>query len=120
MNEFKENIFYKTYPRIDLHGMTSDIAEVYINDFISENLKLGNEYIIIIHGIGKGILSKKTEYILKQNKNVIYYRKDYFNLGITLAKLNVDKCHKMWYYILTSKKKTKCIQKNVINIIDIS
>lgn len=95
MNEFKENIFYKTYPRIDLHGMTSDIAEVFINDFISENLKLGNEYIIIIHGIGKGILSKKTEYILKQNKNVISYKKDYFNLGITLVKINVDKCHKL-------------------------
>lgn len=91
MKEFKENIFYKNYPKIDLHGMTSDIAKVYINDFIEENIKLKNENIIIIHGIGKGILSKKCEYILKNNKNVIEYKKDYFNLGVTLVKINVDK-----------------------------
>lgn len=95
MKEYKENIFYKNYPKIDLHGMTSDIAEVYINGFIDENYKLKNENFIIIHGIGEGILSKKTEYILRNNNKVLEYKKDYFNLGETIVKINVDKSKKM-------------------------
>lgn len=91
MKDYSENIFYKNYPTIDLHGMTSDIAEVYINDFINENLKLKKEYIIIIHGIGQGILSKKTEYVLSRHKYVKEYKKDNFNLGTTIVKLSVDK-----------------------------
>lgn len=93
MKNYNENVFYKNYPTIDLHGMTSDIAEVYINDFINENIKLNREYIIIIHGIGKGILSKKTEYVLSKHKYVKEYKKDNFNLGMTIVKLIVDKSH---------------------------
>ena len=91
MKKFKENIFTKNYPTIDLHGMTSDIAEVYINDFIAENIKLKNKNIVIIHGIGEGILSKKTEYILSRHKNVESYKKDYFNLGTTIVTLKLDR-----------------------------
>lgn len=91
MREYSDNIFYKNYPTIDLHGMTSDIADVYIKDFIKENLKLKNEFIVIIHGIGKGILAKQTEYILSNHKRVKEFKKDNFNLGVTLVKLSVDK-----------------------------
>lgn len=91
MKKYSENIFYKNYPTIDLHGMTRDIASVYINDFINENLKLKNEFLVIIHGKGEGILAKQTEYILSSHKYVKEFKKDNFNLGTTLVKLSVDK-----------------------------
>ena len=82
---------FTNIPSLDLHGETSDTARILIDEFITDNLKLGNYKVLIIHGIGKGILSKKCEYILKNNKKVIEYGKDYFNLGATIAKINVDK-----------------------------
>lgn len=82
------DIFIKNYPKIDLHGYDRESARVATNDFISENLILGNTNIVIIHGIGTGIVKESVHKTLSQNKNVLEYKVDNFNPGITIIKLN--------------------------------
>lgn len=81
--------YYKNYPSIDLHGETSDISKILVNNFILDNIKLKNKYIIIIHGIGKGIVKKSVHEELKTNKFVKNYKLDNFNSGMTLVELDV-------------------------------
>jgi len=83
------NIFTKNLPSLDLHGETRDTARVLINDFINENVKLKNDKIVIIHGIGTGVLKKETQKILKNNKKVIEYGIDFMNEGSTIVRINV-------------------------------
>lgn len=83
------DIFLERYPKIDLHGFDRDSARVAVNDFISDNLIMGNETIIIIHGIGSGIVKKEVHEALRINKNVIEYKTDNFNSGCTVVKLKV-------------------------------
>ena len=75
------------YPKIDIHGETTDTALFVVNDFINDNLKMKNEYIVIIHGKGTGVLRKKVHEILKNNKMVEKYELDVMNLGQTIVKL---------------------------------
>lgn len=88
-NRMVYDIFLERYPKIDLHGFDRDSARVAVNDFISENLIMGNETIIIIHGIGSGIVKKEVHEALRINKNVIEYKTDNFNSGCTVVKLKV-------------------------------
>ena len=74
-------------PTLDLHGEYSDIARVLINSFIKENIKLKNNYIVIIHGKGTGIIKKTTQEVLKHNKNVLDFKLHWFNDGMTIVKL---------------------------------
>ena len=83
------DIFLERYPKIDLHGYDRDSARVAVNDFIMENVFLGNDTIIIIHGIGMGIVKKEVHEVLKQNKNVLEYKTDNFNAGCTIVKLQI-------------------------------
>ena len=55
-----------------------------------DNLKIKNEIIIIIHGIGSGIIRKATINTLNRNKNVEEYKSDYSNRGCTIVKLKTD------------------------------
>lgn len=82
------DIFIKNYPKIDLHGYDRESARVATNDFISENLILGNTDVVIIHGIGTGIVKESVHKTLSKNKNVLEYKVDNFNPGITIIKLN--------------------------------
>lgn len=82
-----EDIFLKSYPKIDLHGYDRDSARVEVNDFILENIMLGNDTIIIIHGKGTGIVKKEVHEALKNNKDVLEYKTDNFNDGMTIVKL---------------------------------
>lgn len=84
---FEEIININNIPTLDLHGESSDISKILIEDFIRENLKLKNYIIAIVHGKGLGILKKKTHEVLKNNKNVIDFKIYYFNDGMTIAKL---------------------------------
>lgn len=84
-----EIIFTESLPKIDLHGLDRDTARVYTNDFIKENIKLKNEFIVIIHGIGSGILKKEVHSTLSKNKNVIEYKTIYNNNGSTIVKINI-------------------------------
>ena len=47
-------IFPDSFPKLDLHGYDRETARVAINDFIIDNIKMKNEIIIIVHGIGSG------------------------------------------------------------------
>lgn len=77
------------YPKIDVHGETTDTVVFVVNDFINDNLKMKNEYILIIHGKGTGVLRKKVHEILKDNKLVNKYELDVMNLGQTIVKLKI-------------------------------
>ena len=86
----KTDIFLNRYPCIDLHGYDRDSARMMTNDFVMENLILKNEYIVIIHGIGTGIVKKEVHEALKVNKNVLEYKTDNFNSGCTVVKLKIS------------------------------
>ena len=74
-------------PTLDLHGESSDIARVLIESFIKENIKLKNEFIVIIHGKGTGILRSTTRDVLTHNKCVEEFKLYWFNDGMTVVKL---------------------------------
>lgn len=78
---------YRNLPHLDLHGYDRDYARIAINDFISDNIKMKNQKIVIIHGRGSGILKKTTQNTLKSNKYVDEYKIDNFNDGQTVVKL---------------------------------
>ncbi|MBQ2872991.1 MAG: Smr/MutS family protein [Bacilli bacterium] len=85
----KTDIFLNRYPTIDLHGFDRESARVATDDFVSENLILKNEIIVIIHGIGSGIVKASVHESLRVNKNVIEYKTDNFNSGCTIIKLKI-------------------------------
>ena len=76
-------ILYNNIPSLDLHGIDRDYAEILINEFIQDNYKIKNTKVVIIHGIGTGIIRKKTQEVLKKNKLVKEYKLDIFNPGMT-------------------------------------
>lgn len=75
------------YPKIDVHGETTDTVVFVVNDFINDNYKMKNEYVVVIHGKGSGALRKKVHEILKINKQVLEYNLDVDNIGQTLIQL---------------------------------
>ena len=77
------------YPKIDLHGYDRQTAELLINDFIKENIKLKNELFVIIHGIGSGILKNTTHNVLSRNKNVLDFSICYNNIGSTIVRIKI-------------------------------
>ncbi len=85
-------LYRKSMPELDLHGEDRIGAVIKVNHFIDDNIKLGNDEIAIVHGIGSGILKKEVLKVLKNNKKVIEYNLDCFNDGCTLVKLskNID------------------------------
>ena len=86
----KTDIFLNRYPSIDLHGYDRDSARMMTNDFVLENIILKNEYIVIIHGIGTGVVKKEVHEALRVNKNVLEYKTDNFNSGCTVVKLKIS------------------------------
>ena len=82
-------IFIDSLPSLDLHGFDRETARVAINDFINDNIKMKNKFIVIIHGIGSGILKKTTQLTLRKNKKVIEYKIHPFNVGCTLVNINL-------------------------------
>ena len=84
-------MFYSNIPSIDLHGETRDSARVLVMEFINDNIKLKNEKVLIIHGIGSGTLKNEVHKNLKINKKVKSYKLDNFNSGCTVVELNIDK-----------------------------
>lgn len=76
-----------SYPSLDLHGEVADISKILVHDFITDNYKLRNKHVVIIHGIGKNIVKKAVYEELKINKYVKSYKQDNFNHGCTLVEL---------------------------------
>lgn len=79
--------FLSLYNIIDLHGLDKESALFKVNEFITDNIKLGNYNIIIIHGKGTGILRRSVHEYLKKDKRVLEYKIDNFNDGETIVKL---------------------------------
>lgn len=80
-----------SYPKIDLHGFDSDYACIVVKEFIEDNIKMKNRYVVIIHGVGKGILKNRIHQELKCNKKVENYKLDIFNEGQTLVELKMNR-----------------------------
>lgn len=90
MIEFSE-LFYNSLPSTDLHGLDRDSARVIINDFVNDNLKQKNEYFVIIHGNGSGVLRNTTKDTLLKNKYVVDFKLIYNNTGSTIVRIKLDK-----------------------------
>lgn len=84
------DLLINTYPSVDLHGFDRDTARMTVNDFVSENVFLKNEMIVIVHGIGTGIVKKEVHEALRVNKNVLEYKTDNFNSGCTVVRLKIN------------------------------
>lgn len=92
--KLEDVIFIDNLPTIDLHGFDSETARVAINDFISDNYKMKNSLIIIIHGIGSGTLRKVTFDALSKNKKILKFKTYYYNNGCTIAEININNVEK--------------------------
>ena len=84
-------IFIDNLPTLDLHGFDWQTAQVAINDFIQDNIKMQNNFIVIIHGIGSGVLKNTTQLVLAHHKNVLEYKIYPFNSGCTVVHINLTK-----------------------------
>lgn len=80
-------MLYNNLPTLDLHGYDRDYARIMINDFISDNYKIKNRKVIIIHGNGSGVIKKTTQETLRRNKLVEEYKIDNFNDGQTIVNI---------------------------------
>jgi len=87
--ELKEVIFLDSLPSVDLHGLDRDSARVKVLEFIKDNIKMRNDIICIVHGVGSGIIKNEVHNILKKNKNVLEYKLFYSNVGCTIVKLKI-------------------------------
>ena len=70
--------------------MDREYAIFKVKEFIDECYQLRNEYIVIIHGIGTGILRNAVNDYLKKDKRVLEYKLDFMNPGCTLVRLKFD------------------------------
>ena len=82
-------MYTRNSPTLNVHGETRDTVVYILNDFINDNVILGNEYIGVIHGYSSVILKNKVHEILKKNKNVDSFKVDLFNPGLTIIKLKI-------------------------------
>lgn len=74
-------------PVLDLHGEISAMVEVLLNQFISDNIKMRNSVILVVHGKSSNILRNEVHRILKINKKVKQFKIDNWNLGQTIVEL---------------------------------
>ena len=80
-------MLYKNLPELDLHGCNRYEAKIKVEEFINDNKKLGNHLIKIIHGKGLNILKNEIHKYLKSNKNIVNYKIDVFNDGVTIIEI---------------------------------
>ena len=76
-------------PVLDLHGEISAMVEVLLNQFISDNIKMRNSVILVVHGKSSNILRNEVHRVLKLNKKVKQFKIDNWNLGQTIVELYV-------------------------------
>jgi hypothetical protein len=81
-------LYSNIFNTLDLHGETLEVAMYLVQGFISDNIKMKNEYIAIIHGNGKVLKSNLLKY-LKKSKDVKEFNIDIYNSGQTLIKLDI-------------------------------
>ena len=84
---FGDDFMYNNIPSLDLHGETRDTARILVDEFISDNIKMGNYKISIIHGIGSGIIKKEVQNFLRKDKRIEKFYIDFFNIGCTIVNI---------------------------------
>lgn len=67
------------------------MVRVLVNQFISDNVHMNIDTVIIIHGKSTNILTEEVHNVLKKHKDVIKYYKNNWNLGETIVELKVQK-----------------------------
>ncbi len=72
-------------PKLDLHGEIVSMVYPLLNEFILDNVSMGNELIRIIHGKSTNILTNEVHEVLKKHKNVIEYNLNAWNIGETIV-----------------------------------
>ena len=82
-------IFIDNLPTIDLHGFDRDSARVATNDFIRDNVKMHNIFVVIVHGQGNHIVRDEVHKTLKSNYNVDSFKLFNYNTGCTIIKLKL-------------------------------
>lgn len=95
--KLSEIIFVNQFPTLDLHGYDRDYARIKINEFIQDHFKMKDEFVVIVHGVGSGILRKETASTLKRNEKVEDYQLFKGNIGCTIVKIkkNEEKMKKI-------------------------
>ena len=58
-------LYSNIFNTLDLHGETLEVAMYLVKGFISDNIKMKNEYIAIIHGNGEVLKSNLLKYLKK-------------------------------------------------------
>ena len=76
-------------PKLDLHGEIVAMVDALVSEFVHDNKLMKNEYIIIIHGKSTNILTKEVHRILRNNKDVLEYKLNNWNLGETIVRLKL-------------------------------
>lgn len=87
--EIENIVFIDNLPKLDLHGFDRETARVAVCDFIRDNIKMKNEFINIVHGIGSGVVKATVHDELRKNKNVINFKTYYYNQGCTIVKVKI-------------------------------
>ncbi|MFA5602265.1 MAG: Smr/MutS family protein [Bacilli bacterium] len=82
---------YDNLPTLDLHTENRITARILVEDFIRDHFKIGNNKILIIHGIGAGILRKEVHKVLKKSNLVLNYQINIFNFGSTIIELKSNR-----------------------------
>lgn len=80
-------ITHKT-PRLDLHGEERAMVYPLVTEFINDNYKMQNREVVIIHGKSTNILTKEVHSVLKENKLVVNFSLNMWNLGETIVQLD--------------------------------
>ncbi len=80
-------LLYEHAPTLDLHGEDRINARIKTKEFLNDQVKLKNEYIVIVHGKGLGILKHEVHDVLTHDKRVYRFEVDMFNEGSTLVQL---------------------------------
>lgn len=84
-------IFIESLPKLDLHGYDRQTAVVELRDFIRDQVKLKQEVVVVVHGIGSGVIYDVCQRELKQHKKVVDFKSYYYNRGCTLVQLEIEK-----------------------------
>ena len=74
-------------PTLDLHGESKIVSSIFINEFITDNIKVGNHKVLIVHGKGTGALKQLTHDVLKQDNRIERFYIDFFNDGTTIVEI---------------------------------
>lgn len=77
-------------PRLDLHGEEVAVVKTLVETFINDNYKMGNKTVAIIHGKSTNILTREVHNILKDIKIVNKFYLNNWNVGETIAEINIS------------------------------